>query len=217
MPFKSSAARATGKRGRPSKEEERTISLAILDSALRLFLELGYGATSMKRIGEEAGVAPNTLYARFPDKEVLFKAIVEWKIALWKVTNPPRYAPPGASLEEALKVAVLAIFEAMDREDISALGRLLTLEAERFPEMAIIYRDIAITVGHDGLVSSIRHSRDCNLSEDDIRNLARTLLECVTGHMHLRRLNGVEAESHRRAASRIARVFTSHRDCGQRS
>lgn len=164
----------------------------------------------MKRVGEEAGVAPNTLYARFPDKEALFKAIIEWKITLWKVTNPPRYAPPGAPLQEVLKVALLAIFEAMDREDISALGRLLTLEAARFPEMAVIYRDIAMIVGHDGLIASIQQSRDCNLQEDDIADLAKTLLECAAGHMHLRRLNGAQAESHRRAADRIARIFSLH-------
>ncbi|WP_097092244.1 helix-turn-helix domain-containing protein [Novosphingobium sp. Chol11] len=61
-------ARTAGRRGRPSRNEEREITLAIRDAALVLFLEHGYGATSMKRIGEQAGVAPNTLYARFPTR-----------------------------------------------------------------------------------------------------------------------------------------------------
>lgn len=207
MSDRSDFVRAKGKRGRPSRAEERAITFAILEAALRLFLEHGYGATSMKRIGEEACVAPNTLYARFPDKEALFKAIIEWKTALWKVTNPPRYAKPGASFKEVLEVAIMAMFDAMGREDITALARLLTLEAGRFPEVASIYHEIAVTVGQEGLTASIRQNSACNLSDEDARDLATTLLECAVGHMNLRMLNAGAAESPRKAAERIAKVF----------
>jgi AcrR family transcriptional regulator len=105
-----------GKRGRPSREQEREISSDILEAALQVFLEHGFGATSMKRVSEAAGVAPNTLYARFSDKESLFEAIIDWKVETWKITNPPRYAPKGSDLRSVLKVAVAALIEAMGRE-----------------------------------------------------------------------------------------------------
>jgi len=201
-------ARPTGKRGRPSRAAERTITVLILDAALQLFLEFGYGATSMKRIGEVAGVAPNTLYARYPDKADLFKAIIEWKAALWKVTNPPRFAPPGSTLYDVLKVAIVAILEAMDREDISSIGLLLEMEARRFPELALIYHEVVTTAGHYGLPASIQSCGDCDLSEQEAEDIARTVVECVVGHAKLQAYNGSDIESHRKAADRIAKVFT---------
>lgn len=202
------SAREVGRRGRPTREEERAITFLILEAALRLFLENGYGATSMKRIGEAAGVAPNTLYARFPSKEELFRAITEWKVALWKVTNPPRQASVGAPLREVLEVAILSMFDAMEREDISAIGRLLMLEAARFPELAAIYHEIAVSVGHDSLVNSIVSAEGSPLSAEEAAEMATTILETTIGCMHLRMLaNGRDVESHRKAAARIARVF----------
>lgn len=200
--------RVGGKRGRPSRDEEREISSLILEAALKLFLQQGYGATSMKRVGEVAGVAPNTLYARYPDKEALFKAIIDWKVALWQVTNPPSYVEPGKPMRDAIAVAITAMIEAMDREDISALGRLLTLEAVRFPKLASIYHDVAVSLGFDGLVESIRLSSDCDLSDTEIRGLALTLLECAAGHMTINALNAAHAEPPQVAAKRIAAAFT---------
>ncbi|MFC4593227.1 TetR/AcrR family transcriptional regulator [Sphingobium tyrosinilyticum] len=202
-------ARTIGRRGRPSREGEREITLAILDAALQLFLTNGYGATSMKRIGEEAGVAPNTLYARFPEKATLFRAIVEWKTAVWKVTNPPRYAKPGSPISEVIEVAMNAMFEAMDREDVSAMGRLLAQETERFPELAQIYSETAARVGQEGLIESMRASSDCGLSEKELSDLANTMMECASGHMNRRMFNGNSGqESHRRAAKRIAKLLS---------
>src|SRR5215467_2687910 len=49
--------------------------LAVLKAALRLFLEQGYGATSMDAIARAAGVSKATLYAHLKNKEELFAAI----------------------------------------------------------------------------------------------------------------------------------------------
>ncbi len=201
-------ARPTGKRGRPSRDGERAITVSILDAALKLFLEFGYGATSMKRIGEVAGVAPNTLYARYPDKADLFRAIIEWKAALWKVTNPPRFAPPGSTLYDVLKVAIIAMLEAMDRDDISAIGLLLAMEAGRFPELALIYHEVVTTAGHYGLPESIQSCGDCDLSEQEAGDIARTVIECIVGHTKLQAFDGTNVEPHRKAAERIASIFT---------
>lgn len=202
--------RTEGKRGRPSKAEEGAITIAILNAGLRLFLQDGYGATSMKRVGEEAGVAPNTLYGRFPDKPALFKAIVGWKAAMWKVTSPARHAPAGASLKEVVRVAVLAMLEAMEREDISAMGRLLILEASRFPELSTIYYEGAARIGEEGLITSIKTA---GLSEKDAANLSQTLLECAAGHMNLRHFRSADyTESNEKAAERISAMFSLSSD-----
>ena len=49
----------------------------ILDSALKLFSHRGYGATSVRDVAEEAGLSKGNVYHHFPDKESIFRALLE--------------------------------------------------------------------------------------------------------------------------------------------
>jgi AcrR family transcriptional regulator len=49
----------------------------ILDAALKLFSHKGYGATSVRDIAEEAGLSKGNVYHHFPDKETIFRALLE--------------------------------------------------------------------------------------------------------------------------------------------
>jgi AcrR family transcriptional regulator len=54
---------------------------AIVDSAHRLFLEKGYGGTSLTDVAEAAGVSVQTLYAQLGSKRVLLKEVLDVAIA----------------------------------------------------------------------------------------------------------------------------------------
>src|ERR1700757_1485043 len=62
-------AECTAAKAVPAKKQ------SVLKAALRLFLEQGFGATSMDAIAREAGVSKATLYAHVKSKEELFAAI----------------------------------------------------------------------------------------------------------------------------------------------
>ncbi|MGN6182392.1 MAG: TetR/AcrR family transcriptional regulator [Thermoanaerobaculia bacterium] len=49
----------------------------ILDSALKLFSHKGYGATSVRDIAEEAELSKGNVYHHFPDKEAIFRALID--------------------------------------------------------------------------------------------------------------------------------------------
>ena len=49
----------------------------ILDAALKLFSHRGYGATSVIDIAEEAGVSKGNVYHHFPDKETIFRTLLD--------------------------------------------------------------------------------------------------------------------------------------------
>jgi AcrR family transcriptional regulator len=49
----------------------------ILDSALALFSHRGYGATSVSDIAAAAHVSKGNVYHHFPDKEAIFRALLE--------------------------------------------------------------------------------------------------------------------------------------------
>lgn len=59
------------KKGRPSLADARELDRNVLAAALQVLIEKGENAT-MQAVAEAAGVSRKTLYARFPNKSVLF-------------------------------------------------------------------------------------------------------------------------------------------------
>ena len=49
----------------------------ILDAALKLFSHKGYGATSVRDIAAEAELSKGNVYHHFPDKETIFRALID--------------------------------------------------------------------------------------------------------------------------------------------
>src|ERR1700722_312171 len=49
---------------------------AIVEAAVRLFLERGFGSVSMDELAEAAGVARRTLYNQFTSKEEIFREML---------------------------------------------------------------------------------------------------------------------------------------------
>jgi AcrR family transcriptional regulator len=49
----------------------------ILDAALKLFSHRGYGATSVQEIAEAAGLSKGNVYHHFPEKEMIFRALLD--------------------------------------------------------------------------------------------------------------------------------------------
>jgi AcrR family transcriptional regulator len=60
----------------------------VLDAALQLFSRHGYRATSVRDIAKEAGVSTGNVYHHFPDKESIFKTLLD---ELWAVTDTRRF------------------------------------------------------------------------------------------------------------------------------
>lgn len=49
----------------------------ILDAALKLFAHRGFGATSVRDVAEAAGLSKGNVYHHFPDKESIFRALLD--------------------------------------------------------------------------------------------------------------------------------------------
>ena len=49
----------------------------VLDAALDLFSHQGYRATGVKEIAEAAGISTGNVYHHFPDKEAIFRTLLE--------------------------------------------------------------------------------------------------------------------------------------------
>jgi AcrR family transcriptional regulator len=117
--------------GRPTLSDEQ-----LLDIALDLFLENGFERTSIDAICAAAGMAKRTVYARYGDKETLFKAALRRAIDDWLVPVERLRAAEVEGLEKTL----LAIAQMLLANILGPAGlRLLRLSnavSVSMPEIA---------------------------------------------------------------------------------
>ncbi|HYI10767.1 MAG TPA: TetR/AcrR family transcriptional regulator [Thermoanaerobaculia bacterium] len=84
----------------------------ILDAALKLFSHKGYGATSVRDIAEEAGLSKGNVYHHFPDKETIFRALIDrYFEAMAQPDFPFNRALASGSFPDNLEEIGLAIRE----------------------------------------------------------------------------------------------------------
>ncbi len=88
---------------RESKESRRRV----LDAALRLFSERGYGGTSLQAIADQLGVTKASVYYHFPAKADLLSAAADpWLARLQSILDDPP-DPTGRNGRRALLEAYL--------------------------------------------------------------------------------------------------------------
>jgi AcrR family transcriptional regulator len=122
-------------RGRPTPEGAARLGRDVRESALRLFLEHGYEATSMNAIARAAGTTKATLYARFPSKEAVFSYVFEWAMSQPDWPRPEPELPDTDNLEEALTaIADAALRRALDPAML-AMSKIAIAQAARFPDL----------------------------------------------------------------------------------
>jgi TetR/AcrR family transcriptional repressor of mexJK operon len=128
--------RQTRTGGRPPAADSLKLRDTILGVATELFLEQGYGATSIEAVAARAGVSKRTFYDRFQDKATLFAAVVHGII---NHIRPPPDVPllAGGSLPGILRRLAGLILGATLSPQAIALHRLVTGESSRFPELAL--------------------------------------------------------------------------------
>ena len=91
---------------------------AILDAALEVFAESGYGGTSVREIARRAGIDHATLLHHFPHKPLLLQAVLEHRDELQHIEP--------TSLDETL---ALLLGIAVRNEETPGLTKLFTLLA----------------------------------------------------------------------------------------
>jgi AcrR family transcriptional regulator len=141
-------------RGRPNAEDLAELEARLVRVALETFLAHGYGATSMNEVARAARVSKGTLWARFPSKAALFRAIIDDQLRRSDV----RFRHPGRkprTLEAMLRAFAERTLTDSLSPEIIGLNRLLYSEAARFPELADATRERA-SVGVSQVAEIIR-------------------------------------------------------------
>jgi TetR/AcrR family transcriptional regulator of autoinduction and epiphytic fitness len=112
----------------PKKRKKRDTSgkrQAILEGAIKVFTEQGFGAASMDAIAEVAGVSKRTVYNHFQSKEALFQTIVGDFLAEQEGHRPIEYAKEKSLAEQLGEFAQAELFLIND-PNRRGLSKLLT-------------------------------------------------------------------------------------------
>jgi AcrR family transcriptional regulator len=112
------------------QQEERSerSRTQILDAALKLFAHHGYGATSVRDIAEAAGLSKGNVYHHFPDKEAIFRSLLDQYFQAM--------SRPDFPFNEALASGAFP-------DNLEALGRAARSTVQEYREhVALIYVDV---------------------------------------------------------------------------
>lgn len=145
---------------RQAKKRER-----ILEGALRAFLRDGYAA-NMDVIAAEGGVAKQTVYTYFKDKETLFAALVDRlmeRFVLAGMTAELMELEPPAFFRTITQIAL----QRMDDPEYVGMIRMIIAESGRFPELADMYLTKLVRPGIESLAQYIRESPSLNFSDPE--------------------------------------------------
>jgi AcrR family transcriptional regulator len=100
----------------------------IMEAALKLFSHRGYGATSVRDIAESAGVSKGNVYHHFPDKETIFRALLDQYFQAMSTPDFP--------FNRALATGTFP-------ENLEALGKAARETVKDYREyVALIYVDV---------------------------------------------------------------------------
>jgi AcrR family transcriptional regulator len=131
-----SAQRSRRPLRRTRKVDPATRRQAILDAALTLFAERGFGAARLEDVAARAGVAKGTLYLYFKDKEQLFEEVIRSAVSPILERLDALAAAPDLPFETVLEALAVMFEKEVLGTRRKLLIRLMITEGPRFPRIA---------------------------------------------------------------------------------
>ena len=123
------------RRGRPTVGAAQARTDALLRVAGELFEHDGFEGVSMAAVARAAQVSKTTLYARYPDKMALFRAIGSYACRL-PAGRIASVETEGRDPRIVLEDFARAIIETTGHGEADRFLRLAIFEARRFPDLA---------------------------------------------------------------------------------
>lgn len=109
----------------------------ILDSAINLFTEQGFAATSMELIAKNADVSKQTVYSHFGSKDDLFSASIEQRCESLHILDLSMHdlSDPKTILLELAK----RLIEIITSKQACAVHKICAFESNAYPQVSDIF------------------------------------------------------------------------------
>ena len=186
-------------RPNPKREARRD---AMLDAAMELFLERGYGAISLTDVVKRSGGSLATLYELFGGKLGLLKACVAERCAqLNEVLDAGELE--NRSPKEALTEFGRRLYALVHSPLAVGAHRVIISESAQIPELAPAFYANGPDAGKEHMAQYLAHLAAQGLLKiDDPLRAARHFCALVIGDTLLRRLSGMPVDDSPAEAAR---------------
>lgn len=183
-----------------------TLREQILDSAVELFIERGFSATTTRAIAERVGIKQASLYYHFPAKDDIFAALLD--VSLRPILEFARALVPRVPQEVPATVALYALASA-DAEEITSsvhnIGVLWLLpeaRQERFDSFWAQRQELQDLYGQLGMAAAPESTKN-DTTTDELGALLLYLPELI---IHRRRSPGAALPTPRTMADTCLRA-----------
>jgi len=187
----------------------------ILDAAQHIFLEQGYGSTSMDAVAKRAGVSKATLYVHFENKEQLFAEVVQvarsgLREAIAAIAEDEQIDP-----SETLRLIGEQFLRFVTTPGVLTLFRAVIGETQRFPQLGSTIYQAGSNDMLDSITRSIARAAERGLLVvPDPKMAAAQFIALTKSDLHLRCLLdpsflASEIDIERNVEAAVA-VFMSH-------
>lgn len=194
------------RRGRPKVVPDDRQRGHIVETGRAIFLERGFGRTTMDEVATRAHISKQTLYRLFTNKSALFAAVVEGH-------RHSMLAPPGdydhLPLREALRAVARIDIGAEEERERHALLEMAHHESIVHPELHETILVHGVEMARRDLARWFEaRSKSQPLAFDDYDGLARIFMDLVFGAGRPPRPGGSEPpEARRRRLELCIEVF----------
>lgn len=183
----------------------------ILEVATEVFLDQGYAGTTMSMISQQVGGSKATLYAYFPNKEVLCEAIFQRLCD--RVLDALNETGSAPDLEGRLMHIGMGFLQALVSDEGISTFQLAVEGSRANSDLARRFETIALAVT-DKLAHLIEQAdASGEISAPDPIEAANVFISLMRGDLHLRRLLNLHPEpsfeQRRLEVARAIRVFTA--------
>ncbi|WP_433465619.1 TetR/AcrR family transcriptional regulator [Spirillospora sp. CA-128828] len=161
----------------PSTTRER-----ILDAALELIQQHGFGGTTVTDIEELAGLSPGSgsFYRHFRSKEEVFREVLERELARAQRYREDFERGPVADPREALTRRLVQQLDYLTR--VRPLINLLAREHGRFPDLTRRIRSVLVDQGIAEEAGHLTRDLPSGPGHDDPHALLAVVVSALTGY-----------------------------------
>ncbi|MGZ3174066.1 MAG: TetR/AcrR family transcriptional regulator [Croceibacterium sp.] len=117
----------------------------IVEAAIEIFGERGFGAARLEDVARRAGVSKGTVFVYFPTKADLFRAVAQTVLTLHLERLGSAAADLDGPLTELVPLLLAQAAAVIGEGRLPAMMRLLIAEARKFPDLARVWHDEVVS------------------------------------------------------------------------
>jgi AcrR family transcriptional regulator len=113
----------------------------IVEAAMEIFAERGFGAARLEDVARRAGVAKGTVFVYFSTKEDLFRAVAQSVLTLHLDRLQPVATGLDKPMAELVPLLLRQVAAVIGSGRLPAMMRLMIAESRQFPDLARVWHD----------------------------------------------------------------------------